>query len=248
MSLTKRIAIAATLAVATFSVPAFAGPDKAACVAALDRAQSLESAQKLIEARASFVTCASDACPEAVREDCGRLLQSVDATIPSIVLAAQSGGHDANDAKAFLDGEPVALDGRAIAIDPGPHLARFERPGAGAIEVRVVARAGEKNRLVTGTFFAARPEPKQARVEGSRVPVIPLVIAGTGLLAIGGGVMFRMQADAEAERLRGSCAPACDPAERDALSDKLVMSNVSLAFGIGALAVSAVTWLIDSRR
>jgi hypothetical protein len=48
--------------------------------------------------------------------------------------------------------------------------------------------------------------------------------------------------------MRDACAPACDPAERDALSDKLVMSNVSLGIGIGALAVSAVAWLIDSRR
>jgi hypothetical protein len=245
MSLKK---LAACAAILSWAAPAAATPDKAACVASLDRAQSLESAQRLLDARASYVACASDACPEVVREDCGRLLQAVEATIPSIVLAAEVEGHDAEDAKAFLDGASVALDGHAIQVEPGAHVARFERPGAGAIEVRVVARAGEKNRLVTGTFVVPRPVAKPVRVEGSRVPMVPLVLAGTGLLALGGGALFRLQADAQADRMRDACAPACDPAERDALSDKLVMSNVSLGIGIGALAVSAVAWLIDSRR
>lgn len=245
MSLKPSLPLA--LALVLFAAPAAA--DKAACVAALDRAQSFESAQKLLESRASYLACASESCPQVVREDCGRLLANVEAALPSVVLAAEVEGRDADDAKAFLDGAEVALDGRPVVVDPGPHVARFERAASGAVEVRVVARAGEKNRLVTGSFVIVRePPPPKTLVEGRKTPVIPLLLGGTSLLALGGAAMFRLHADADAERMRGSCAPACDAAERDALSDKLVVSNVSLGIGIGALALAAVVFLVDGRK
>lgn len=231
-----------------------AAPAKAECIDALDAGQARHSSHRLRDARTSYLTCARETCPDAVREDCARLLQDVDATLPTIVLSATEDGRDTTDARVFLDGERVdrGLDGRSITVDPGPHVARFEKSGSAAVEVRIVAREGEKSRLVTGAFALPRmshtSHPPAIKAEKGRTPVVPIVLAGAGLLAIGSSFYFRMQADDRAAELRGTCAPACDQAERDALGDKLVLANVSLAVGLGALAVSAVTWVLDSKR
>lgn len=224
-----------------------ADPQKVACVAALDEAQTQMTARKLKDARASFVACSSEACPAIVREDCARSLLDLDATQPTVVLSATVDGHDAIDARVTLDGEvvPSALDGHALAVDPGAHVARFERASSAPVEVKFIAREGEKNRALTASFVIPRSAPRPVAAEGSRaVPVLPFVLGGAGLAALGGGIFLRMKADSDAEALRGSCAPMCDASERDALSDQLVLSNVALGVGAVALTASAVTWLL----
>src|SRR5687767_6782093 len=144
--------------------------NKAACVAALDQGQSLQSSRRLKDARASYMQCASETCPAVLREDCSKLLNDVEAALPSIVLSAKVDGHDATDAKILLDGEMPegALDGRSIIVDPGQHIARFERPGSAAVEVKIVAKEGEKNRLVVGSFVMPRiaaPPPREIKTE-----------------------------------------------------------------------------------
>ena len=224
---------------------------KAACVASLDQGQSLQSARRLKDARASYMACASETCPAVVREDCSKLLLEVESALPSIVLSAKVDGHDATDAKVLLDGEAPegVADGRSIALDPGPHVARFERAGSAPIEIRIVAKEGEKNRLVVGSFVIPRiATVREVKSEKSGPPILPIALAGTGALAIGGSFLLRADANSRAADLQSRCAPACDSAERDALSDRLVLANVGLAIGLTALAASAVTWFIDSSK
>lgn len=225
-----------------------ASDNKLACVAALDDAQSLQSARKLKDARASFVACSNETCPGVVREDCARSLLDLDQTIPSVVLSAMVDGRDAVDATVIVDGVVVegALDGRSLVLDPGAHVARFERAGSAPVDITFVAREGERNRSIAASFIIPRtPTAVTIKDEGSRgLPLLPLVLGGAGLAAIGGGVWFRMSAASDAERLQSTCAPNCDPSERSALSDRLVISNVALGVGAVALTASAITWLI----
>ncbi|MBS2015332.1 MAG: hypothetical protein JST00_20765 [Deltaproteobacteria bacterium] len=248
---------AATAALAAiFFASANAGAEetnvsKAECVAALDKAQSLQTARKLKDARASYLACSTDACPELVREDCAKSLLSLEGTMPTVVFSAKMDDHDVSDARVLLDGEAVAnaLDGHAVALDPGNHVARFERKGGGAIEVKLVAREGEKNRAVTATFpgsISTKPLPKMEN--GSHFPLFPVILGSAGLLAIGGSFVFRANASADADEYRRTCAPTCDLSVRDELSDKLVVANVALGVGIGAVAVAAATWLFDTRH
>jgi hypothetical protein len=222
---------------------------KAECVGQLDRAQSLQTARKLRDARASYVACAAAACPELVREDCSKSLVDLDSAIPTVVFSARADGHDVIDARVLLDGEAVAsaLDGHAVALDPGAHLVRFERAGGGVSEVRLVAREGEKNRAVSAAFVSSTPAEKP-KAESGRFPVLPLVLGGTGLLALGGSFYVRLNADSQADHLRNSCAPSCDQPSRDALSDKLVVANVALGVGLGFIALAAADWLFDPRH
>lgn len=252
----KRVVVSVALAcTAVLGAPSRAhaegptgAPDKAACVAALDKAQASRAGRKLLESRASYVTCSHEACPDMIRDDCSKGLREVDEALPTLVLSASVDGKDATDAKVMLDGERLAggLDGRAISVDPGPHVARFERPGSGPVEVKVVAREGEKNRLVTGAFIVSRPEAKQVKGEGSSFPVVPVAFAATGALALGGAFFMHVNMTERANELGNECAPRCSQSDRDALSDRLVLRNVALGVGIGALVVAAVTYVVAS--
>jgi hypothetical protein len=227
-----------------------ASDKKVACVSALDNAQSLQSARKLKDARASFVACSSESCPGVVREDCAKSLLELDQTIPSVVLSATVDGQDAIDAKVLVDGVVVegALEGKSLVVDPGAHVARFERAGSAPVEIKFVAREGEKNRTVSAAFIlprSATKTPALVKDESNRgLPVLPMILGGAGLAAIGGGVFMRMSAASDAEAMQGRCAPTCDSSERDALSERLVISNVALGVGAVALTASAITWLI----
>lgn len=230
--------------------PEASAAPKAECVGQLDRAQSLRSAHKLREARASYIACSAASCPELVREDCSKSLVDLDAAMPTVVFSARAGGHDVTDARVLVDGEAIAsaLDGRAVALDPGNHVVRFERTGGGATEVRLVAREGEKNRAISASFTPTTPPTEGRKTEAGRFPVLPVLLGGTGLLALGGSLYVRLGADSDADRLRSTCAPTCDQSSRDALGDKLVVANVALGVGIGVLALAAATWLFDPRH
>ena len=248
-SVSAALIAAAVLASATARADDAPAAPKAECVAQLDKAQSLHTARKLRDARTSYLSCSAASCPELVREDCARSLVELDAAMPTFVFSARADGHDVTDARVLLDGEAVssALDGHSVALDPGNHVVRFERTGGGVFEVKVVAREGEKSRAVSATFVTGTPVEKP-RVESGRFPVLPVILGGTGLLALGGSFYVRLNADSDAESLRNSCAPHCAQSARDALSDKLVVANVALGVGIGALALAAATWLFDPRH
>src|SRR5437763_1462684 len=57
---------------------------KAECIGQLDRAQSLQTARKFREARASYVACSAAACPDVLREDCSRSLVELEGAMPTV--------------------------------------------------------------------------------------------------------------------------------------------------------------------
>ncbi len=245
-----------TFAIAAFTfVLALGGSahaqDKNACIRALDRAQQLQGDLKLSAARAEYVTCTSTSCPAAIREDCARLLVDVENAMPSVVLAAvDEAGIDVGDVRASIDGAPpIALDGRATSLDPGTHVIRFEKKGEPPVSVNVVARQGEKNRRIAATFKKKPVEaPKAGEGELRRpAPIVPIILAGVGAVALGTALVMRLSIDSEVDRLRESCAPSCSAADRDALSSQLAVANVTFGVGLVALAAAATTWVLTAR-
>jgi hypothetical protein len=131
--------------------------DAKACVAAAEAGQSARAAQKLVNAKASFALCAAESCPGPIRSECERLLGEVDAAIPTAVFGATIEGQDAVLTRVLVDGILVTdrIDGRAVEIDPGPHVIRFEATGRAPIERTVVLREGEKRRAIDASWASA---------------------------------------------------------------------------------------------
>ena len=189
--------------------------------------------------------------PDLVREDCAKSLATLDGNIPSAVFSAQAETGEITDVRVLVDGNLVSekIDGKAFVLNPGEHRARFIKVGRLPVEMSFVAREGEKNHSVLASFGTpAKPETVKKQEGGKHVPILPIILGGVGLAAVGGGFAFRLSADADARDLRDSCAPACSGSSRDSLSNKLVMSNVSFAAGGVLLAASAIAWIIDSNR
>jgi hypothetical protein len=61
-----------------------------------------------------------------------------------------------------VDGIAVTetLDGKSMAIDPGPHVFVFESVGKSRVEERVIVREGERNRLVAVVLHDSGVTPR----------------------------------------------------------------------------------------
>ena len=74
------------LAAMTTRAPAWGAPPTKRCIDAAESGQQLRGAGKLMESRKAFGVCTAPACPAAVRRDCARWIEEVDAAIPTIAL------------------------------------------------------------------------------------------------------------------------------------------------------------------
>jgi hypothetical protein len=84
-------------------------------------------------------------------------------------------------------------------------------------------------------------------VESSSARETGIYVAGAvGLLAFGGAAYLGHQASRDADYMRSTCAPYCAESEVDAARIKLVGANVSLAVGLGSVAIASILWLTRS--
>jgi len=235
-------------------------PSKAACVAAFEQGQEQERAGHLVEADKQFVTCSAEACPAAVRDDCLASHASLEKAQPSIVLGARDAqGNDLVDVDVLLDGQAFTkkLDGKPLAVDPGPHLLRFEAKGASPVERQVVIRVGEKNRVFTvdlapGTSAApAKTTNKETTTapptsNGRRIGAY--VVGGLGLVSLGAFAFLGLTGKQNLAELRDTCGKthSCAVDDVDATKTRLIAADVSL--GVGILALGAASWLFVTSR
>jgi hypothetical protein len=188
------------------------------CVQAAEIGQRLRDKEMLKAARGEFITCASDACPAVVRQECVR------------VLAQER------------------LDGRRLEIDPGQHTLRFERgdrAGVGRsapIDKQILVREGEKNRFVDVVLDdgdKAAP-PEAPRAAGKPFPLLGAVFAGVAVLGGVGFAYFAATGQSDVDHLRTTCAPRCAQGDVDSAKTKILVANVSL--GLGVVAAGAATY------
>jgi hypothetical protein len=216
-----------------------------ACIDASARGQTLRNRGQLIEANRQFVFCSTEACPGPIRADCSQWLAEVRARLPSVVLRVRDAdGRDVFDAFASIDGKPVAQDagGRAMSIDPGPHVIRVEREGSQPVEERIMAREGEKYRALDFVLKPLpAPAPVQADASGGGIPIASWVLGGVGVAGVIAFGVLAAGAKSDRDELRDTCAPGCDVADVDAVRDRLLFANLSLGVGIAALGVA--TWV-----
>lgn len=153
------IVLAATSLAAADPSPS---PSKDVCVAAYVDAQHARRDGALRKAREKLVMCAQPECPPMLQNDCSPWLAEVDKLIPSVVFVVHdASGGDLVDVTVALDGAPLVarLVGRAVDVDPGDHVFRFEAAGMQPVELRVLVREGEKARRLDVTLGAAAAGP-----------------------------------------------------------------------------------------
>ncbi len=257
-----KLAILACAAVSLAPLAARADVTRQQCVESYDRAQYLKKESKLRDARAVLLVCASDACPTAVRNDCVPWLAEVEAATPTISVGVRDDqGKDVTGARVSIDGvaQPDAADGRAVPVDPGKHTIHVETSDGRAADEAIVARASEKNRLVTivlktgaasaaGATDAAHPAPETpspapAPAAEGRSIALPLGLTVVGAAGLGAAFVFGFSAKGEANDLRSSCAPACKDSDLDPVRAKLLYSDIGLGIGVVALAAATYFWL-----
>ncbi len=220
-----------------------------ACIDASVRGQQLRDQGQLVAARAQFLACGIASCPRLLRKECAGWLADVEARTPSIVLGAiDAGGRDTAEVQVTLDGAPflARLTGQAQPIDPGAHLLRFEHAGSPDVEQNVIVREGERRRAIIVRF----PAPRSPREEPVASPgsARPIALAALGGIVIASGVIFAvlgLGAQSDADHLRTTCAPTCDPSDVNAARAKQIGANVALGVGLlaaGAGAVLVLTW------
>jgi hypothetical protein len=242
----------ALLALLTIAIPVVSRadpPGKDQCFDAYEQAQRLRKDYKLRAAHAQLLTCAAESCPAFVRQDCSKWIGEVETSTPTIVvLAKHADGSAIDGAKATLDGAPLAdsLDGRAVAVDPGPHDLRCEANGV-VVQKHIVVAEGQKNQPFNLAMDApgaassssstsegassapAGEQPAPAASGGRRIPTATWVLGG---VAAAGAISFAVFG------IMGhgvqSCAPNCTQSQVNDLRRDYLIADVSWITGLVA--------------
>ena len=235
-------------------------PRVAECLSSSERAESLRRDGRYREARKAFAACGADSCPAVVRRDCIASLTDLDRLEPTFVFAARDeNGNDVANVTVTIDGELVTqeLDGKPIGLDAGKHLVSF---AAGPLyreeRVSIVARTGEKNRIVSIQLTPVQPSPPPERTPDGPVepppteplPVVPIVLAGVGVVAIGAFAYLGLSAKSDLSALESDACAAtktCAQDDVDSIRTRFTLADVSL--GVGAVAIGAAAWLFFTR-
>jgi hypothetical protein len=150
------------MAASSFAVPAWASPPDD-CADALRGARELETAGRLLAARARLADCMTGAGAGASHQECAARIVELDAAIPMVTLVVKDGeGHDLWNAQVSVDGKPLVHqpEGDSISVDPGEHHFLFQAAGFSPIETARVALAGQHNLRVM--VFLHRDDPRSA--------------------------------------------------------------------------------------
>jgi hypothetical protein len=232
------------------------------CARAFEDSQRLRNAARYLEATREVLLCTNPACGIAVSEECVKIYGELQLATPSVVFGARSGaGLELRDARVIIDGgsEPVRIDGKPVAIDPGSHTFSFSADGFAPQVQSVVILAGERFRAITATLApvgavapgSAAP-PSLAATDGSdtRAPGPPLgsyVLGGVAVLSVGAGVALRIWGANEFDDLSRECKPECSQGSVDAVERKYLLSNVALAVGGAAAIAGVVVYFVSAR-
>jgi len=225
--------------------PGLASADdpKTACIDASEEGQVLRDQGKLLEARERFLTCSAEACPKIVRVDCASWLEKLEEQIPSVVFSARDPkGQDISDVRVELDGKPLLerLDGKSVQLNPGEHQLRYVWAKAAPIEQRIILREGERHRALEVRF---RAPPAPIKVENPSIPASFWILGALGIGGAGAFAGLGIVAKNEADDLRVTCAPRCEPDKVDPVRAKVIAANIALGAGIAALGAATIVFI-----
>lgn len=231
-----------------------APPDRAACVAAYEGAQTSMRRGSLKAAREQLGVCLDDACSRVLRTDCAKWLDEVEARLPKVVLGCEGpDGAARSDARVTVDGQPFAerVEGKAIEIDPGEHVFRFELPGEAPLEVRALVHEGDKLQRVVGRFPRAAGAGGSGGAAGGDassaagarpVPWTVYALGSLGIAAAGGFAGFGLAGLSGKDDLE-ACKPDCASSEISSVRTKFIVADVFMVVSVASLLGATYLYL-----
>lgn len=240
-----RLILAVVAGAAMLATRAGHADDRAACLDASSKGQTLRDQHKLVAARQQFRLCAASGCPSVVQTDCASWLTDIERAVPTVVLSAKSGtGVDLFDVRVTLDGQPLAtkLDGQALSIDPGPHAFHFEQADGTHVDLQVLVKEGARSQPVDVTLAAASAAPAAttAAPRGSSSPLrtVGWVTAGLGVAGLAMGAVFGIVAIND-KNSAGCVDDLCNPGTSSGIKSAALLSDVGWIAGGVLLAGGA---------
>jgi hypothetical protein len=252
------LAIAIVAAVSTPSVctSEARGDETESCIASHEQSQMLRKDGKLRAAREQMINCSRDVCPKLLRKECSGWMSEVDEAIPSVVIEAKGpDGQDLVEMKVTVDGQPLTdkLDGRAVNVDPGVHVFKFEIPKVKPREEKIVIREGQKARKIVVDFSPPKPatsatatstapitEPPPDKVVRP-VPTLVYVLGGVGLVALGTSAFFEAKGLGQRSDLDAKgCKPGCPQEDVDAAKQSILIGDILLGAGVVSAGLATV--------
>jgi hypothetical protein len=249
-----RLVIATALGGTLLGWQSVARADTQGCIEQHSKGQEQRDQGALVEARAAFVACAQEECPQAVREQCMTLLEQVNTALPSIIVAAlDNQGRDTTQVRLKVDDVEVSpsLLTSAIPMNPGRRRLQFISPTGKQRKVMLILREGEHSRRVAVDF---RPGP-QLRNDPIKTLVpapekgyrswLPWALAGVGAAAMGSFTYFALTGRSRQGDLERTCSPHCTSEQTNSLGRAYLAADISLGVGVAAIAGGLVVWLWD---
>lgn len=239
-------AMAAALALAGAFVPALAHADDKACMAAAAKGQELRDDGKLVDAKPFFQQCAESSCPAPIPGYCAEWLGDLNKKMPTIVFrASDENGRDVADANVEIDGKrTVAVDGRAVEIDPGKHTIKISRAGSNPFEDVIVVAQSEKDRIVVAKLTAAAATPavvtpvkKDEPAKSGGIPTASIISWGIGGVALLTFAGFGLKARVDYDDYEARCGNRCAESERDTVATSVLVADISLVVAVVAAGV-----------
>jgi hypothetical protein len=218
----------------------------------------------LLEAKKKLVFCGGAECPAVMHADCQQWLSSVEASMPTVVFQTSSAtGAQPEAVHMSLDGaEAIALDGRALAVNPGEHEAVFEASGFRTSSRRLVVSEGEKLRRevvvldplpvpkVTTELPAKRllTTSEPAKAPAPRRLTVPVIVAASGaVLASAGAFYFGLKARSD-DRDLDHCTPSCTRDQVDHVKREYVLANLSIGLAVAGVTTAALLFVYSGKK
>jgi hypothetical protein len=177
-----------------------------------------------------------------------------------VIRARDPQGKDLIDVTVIVDEvvKATSLDGRAMQLDPGAHKLRFTHPGDPAVDQNVVARMGEKERIIDVQLGTAKvvatteptPTPnaptQEAPKSGFHFPVFAGVMLGVGIASFAGMAVLVATASSDADKMRSTCGVtfSCKQSDVDWADTRLVLANVAMGVGIAGIGAAVISLIV----
>jgi hypothetical protein len=223
------------------------------CADMSEGAQRARVEHRLLQARADFRACSQSPCTSFIRADCEAAARAVEQELPTVVIAVRGeGGEEITAAHVSVDGAPVNyLRGVELDLDPGLHTLRATLATGTQVELQIVAREGERNRVVT--LVLPRPPGSETKLASTTVlaPPPPLpppapvgrtaekVLGATGLGLALVSVGFDIAAYSRYRSLSDSCGDAGSCARGDVSTTAALAHTGDALLGVGLATAAA---------